>query len=126
MSKRLLKVSTVDGELTDQWLEDFGSFTNHFMIKSMADIKYSQTLWMEYENGEYLAREINADPLFAHDSGWMDSSHLNSELNEYIKCTYENGCVVFEDGRGSIGSIPVTIVWKMTFIGLTLGRCPHM
>ncbi len=98
VSKRLLKVSTVDGKQTDQWLEDFGSFTNHFMIKSMADIKYSQTLWMEYASGEYLAREINADPLFGHDSGWMDGHYKPGEqADEYARCTYDNGRVVFEN-----------------------------
>lgn len=33
--KRLLAVRTLDGTMTDQWLEDFGSFYNHFMIKSL-------------------------------------------------------------------------------------------
>lgn len=30
VSKRLLSVRTLDGKTTDKWLEDFGSFNNHF------------------------------------------------------------------------------------------------
>lgn len=66
---KLLKVRSVDGKWTDQWLENFGSFTNHFMIKSMDEVKLSQALWMEYDYGEYIAREFSADPLFGHDTG---------------------------------------------------------
>lgn len=66
---KLLKVRSADGMLTDQWLENFGSFTNHFMIKSMDGVKLSQALWMEYDYGEYIAREFSADPLFGHDTG---------------------------------------------------------
>ena len=96
MSKRLLSVRTPDGEWSDQWLEDFGSFTNHFMINSMDQVEWSQTLWMEYKMGEYLAREINSDPFFAHDSGWMDGVYSEDESTEQMKCYYENGQVVFE------------------------------
>ncbi|MBO4397949.1 MAG: hypothetical protein J5805_05370 [Bacteroidaceae bacterium] len=98
VSKKLLTVKSLDGTLTDQWLEDFGSFINHFMIKSLDNVKCSQTLWMEYGYGEYLAREINADPLYAHDSGWMDG-HYNSgeeETDARTNCYYENDQVVFE------------------------------
>ena len=96
--KRLLAVRTLDGTMSDQWLEDFGSFYNHFMIKSLDGIKYSQTLWMEYEMGEYLAREINADPLFCHDSGWMDGTD-NGDISDVpdTRCTYENGLLKFEN-----------------------------
>ena len=40
-------------------------------------MKYSHTLWMEYDFGEYIAREINADPIYGHDSGWMDGHYNN-------------------------------------------------
>ena len=100
ISKKLLTVKSLDGTLTDQWLEDFGSFTNHFMINSLDNVKYSQTLWMEYDYGEYLAREINADPLFAHDSGWMDGHYnldeMEKETDVRTNCYFENGQVVFE------------------------------
>lgn len=96
VSKRLLTVRTLDGKLSDQWLEDFGSFINHFMINSLQNVKCSQTLWMEYGEGEYLAREIRTDPIYAHDSGWMDGHYGNSEKDSYTKCTFENGQVVFE------------------------------
>lgn len=96
--KRLLAVRTLDGTMSDQWLEGFGSFYNHFMIKSLDGIKYSQTLWMEYEMGEYLAREINADPLFCHDSGWMDGTD-DGDISDVpdTRCTYENGLLKFEN-----------------------------
>ena len=98
ISKKLLTVKSLDGTLTDQWLEDFGSFTNHFMINSLDNVKYSQTLWMEYDYGEYLAREINADPLFAHDSGWMDGHYNPDEKETDVRtnCYFENDQVVFE------------------------------
>ncbi len=73
VSKRLLCVRTVDGTMTDQWLEDFGSLSNHFMIRSMGNVLLSHTLWMEYGEGEYLAREISADPFYAHASRWMEN-----------------------------------------------------
>ena len=73
VSKRLLRVRTLDGAMTDQWLEDFGSFANHFMIRSMENVLFSHTLWMEYGYGEYLARDISADPFYAHASKWMEN-----------------------------------------------------
>lgn len=96
--KRLLKVKSKDGLYSDQWLEDFGSFSNHFMITNMDDIKYSHTLWMEYGIGEYLARDINVDPFFAHDSGWMDGTYDDAEHDHaYATCTYRDGKVTFEN-----------------------------
>lgn len=113
-SKRLLVVRTPDGKVWDRWLEDFGSFTNHFMIKGMENVILSQTLWMMYSDGEYISREINADPIFGHDSGYLEGTHDaqdNEEENwEYWEehereeahvrvpeCTYEQGNVVFTD-----------------------------
>ena len=96
VTKKLLKVKTLDGTRSDQWLEDFGSLSNHFMISSMEGVEISQTLWVEYDFGEYIAREINADPFFAHDSGWLDGAYGDSESGQYAKCTYENGRVAFE------------------------------
>ncbi len=98
LTKRLLNVITTDGKLTDQWLEDFGSFTNHFMINSLDGLQLSQTLWMEYDYGEYITRDINTDPLFTHDSGWMDSKE-DSEEETMAKCYIKDGNVVFEDIR---------------------------
>ena len=95
-SKKILTVKTLDGKFSDQWLEDFGSFANHLMIRSLEDFDFSQTLWMEYDMGAYLAREINADPFFTHDTGWMISDDGFHE-GAYTKCKYENGNVVFED-----------------------------
>ena len=95
-SKKLLTVKTLDGKLSDQWLEDFGSFANHLMIRSLENVEYSQTLWMEYDMGEYVAREINADPFFTHDTGWMISDDGFHE-GAYTKCNFENGNVIFED-----------------------------
>lgn len=106
LTKRLLNVRTTDGKLTDQWLEDFGSFTNHFMINSLEGLQLSQTLWMEYDFGEYITRDINIDPLYTHDSGWMEDSYAEFEAGEYdeandhiTRCYYEDGNVVFEDSR---------------------------
>ena len=95
-SKKLLTVKTLDGNFSDQWLEDFGSFANHLMIRSLENVEYSQTLWMEYDMGEYVAREINADPFFTHDTGWMISDDGFHE-GAYTKCNFENDNVVFED-----------------------------
>lgn len=97
VSKKLLDVKTLDGKVEDKWLEDFGSFMNHFMIRSLENVKCSQALWMEYEYGEYLAREISADPLFAHDSGWMDGHYGEEENDAYAKCMFRDGTVVFEN-----------------------------
>lgn len=97
VSKRLLSVRTLDGTMTDQWLEDFGSFANHFMVRSMDNIGFSHTLWMEYGYGEYLARDICADPFYSHDSGWLASRCEGGEEDSYAKCYLENGNVVFEN-----------------------------
>ncbi len=116
VSKRLLVVRTPDGKVWDRWLEDFGSFMNHFMIKDMDNVVYSQTLWMMYNEGEYLAREINADPIFGHDSGYLEGAYdwfdNEEEKWEYWEehgryedpvkapeCIYGQGNVVFTDFR---------------------------
>lgn len=96
-SKKLLSVKSLDGQLTDKWLEDFGSFTYHFMINSMENIVCAQTLWMEYSFGDYIAREVHADPIYSHDSGYQEGTYDNNYSSEYTKCTYENGQVVFEN-----------------------------
>ena len=97
-TKRLLKVRSVDGKYSDQWLEDFGSFSNHFMILPMNETLQTQTLWMEYEEGQYLTREISLDPLFAHDSGApRDESGAFNGL--FVNCTYKDGTLVVEDER---------------------------
>ena len=95
--KRLLTVRTLDGKQSDQWLEDFGSFTNHFMINPVENFKYSQTLWMEYDMGEYLTREISSDPFFAHDSGWLDGLYDDETNQNYTTCIFENGNIIFEN-----------------------------
>ena len=98
VSKRLLTVKSLDGTLTDQWLEDFGSFTNHLMINSLYNVKCSQTLWMEYNCGEYFAREISTGPILGHDSGYMDERYaIDSNTGNQSKCYYENGQLVFEN-----------------------------
>ena len=101
VTKKLLTVRSLDGTLRDQWLEDFGSFTNHFMINSMDNVVFSQTLWMEYDYGEYLAREIceGPGPIYGHDSGWLDADYGSngSTTRPYTSCTYSNGQLTIED-----------------------------
>lgn len=95
--RRLLKVRSIDGRLTDQWLEGFGSFRNFLMIEDVNENTYSQLLWMEHRYGCYLAREINDDPFFTHDSGWMEGHYnFEDEPAPMPNCRYENGNVVFE------------------------------
>ncbi|MBQ5742319.1 MAG: hypothetical protein IIV53_10810 [Bacteroidaceae bacterium] len=96
VTKRLFTVRTTDGKRSDQWLEDFGSFTNLLMIDRLDNVRYSHTLWLEYYYGKNLAREINADPFFAHDSGWIDRAYESDSKEEYSKCYFENGQVVFQ------------------------------
>ena len=97
VAKKIMTVRTLDGTRTDQWLEDFGSFTNHFMISSMENVECSQTLWMEYSIGEYLAREISTGPVYAHDSGWIDGA-FEAAVMPYTVCTfYNNGQLKIED-----------------------------
>mgnify|MGYP006916057204 CR=1 FL=1 len=98
-TKRLLKVSSIDGLYSDQWLEDFGSFSNHFMILPMSDAQQIQTLWMEYDYGCYLVREISADPLFTHYSGWPEDFFNNGQETESVNCSYKDGVLFVEDIR---------------------------
>lgn len=44
VTKRLFTVRTTDGKQSDQWLEDFGSFTNLLMIDRLDNVRYSHTL----------------------------------------------------------------------------------
>ena len=101
VTKKLLTVRSLDGTLHDQWLEDFGSLTNHFMINSMDNVVFSQTLWMEYDwgEGEYLAREINEGPgpIYGHDSGWLDAEYGSTATSYTSSCTYSNGQLTIED-----------------------------
>ncbi len=97
--KRLLKVCTTDGRYTDQWLEDFGSFANHFMILPMSDTKQTQTLWMEYEEGHYLVREISSDPLFTHVTAKPENTHELIDKAESVSCIFTDGTLIVEDER---------------------------
>jgi hypothetical protein len=96
-SRRLLSVQTLDGKIADEWLEDFGSFGNQFMINSLTNQKYSQTLWAEYGYGEYLTREISSDPIYTHDSEWLEGNNGENIDAPYTKCSFENGQLVFEN-----------------------------
>ena len=97
--KRLLKVHSVDGRYSDHWLEGFGSFTNHFMILPMSEVRQTQTLWMEYDEGHYLVREISSDPFFAHDSGMPKETTDYVGKTEYVNSTYKDGILTVEDER---------------------------
>ena len=96
-TKRLLKVQSIDGYFSDQWLEDFGSFANHFMILPMDALMHTQTLWMEYGEGCYLAREISSDPIYAHDSGKPQKAYGPSHNDEHVSVVYENGTLTVEE-----------------------------
>ena len=96
VTKKLLTAKTLDGTKSDQWLEDFGSLSGHFLINDMDDLEYSQTLWVEYGMGEYLAREISTGPIFAHDSGWLEGNFCAAVM-PYTECTYKDGQVIIED-----------------------------
>lgn len=96
-TKRLLKVQSDDGRFSDQWLEDFGSFANHFMILPMDALKHTHTLWMEYGEGCYLAREISSDPIFTHDSGKPDVLYGPTQKDEYVNVVYDNGTLMVEE-----------------------------
>lgn len=93
-SKRLLKVHSIDGRYTDQWLEDFGSLSNHFMIQPIDESTQTWTLWMEYDEGRYLVQEISSDPLFVSDSGMPEKNALHGET--VITSTYNDGALVVE------------------------------
>lgn len=98
VTKRLLTVKTPDGSWHDQWLEDFGSFTNFFMLSDLDDVVCSQALWLEYSLGEYLAREISADPIYTHDSGWLEGTgNPEPKLTPHSACKYSNGVLTFEN-----------------------------
>lgn len=87
--KRLLKVHSLDGNYKDQWLEDFGSFTNHFMLFPMAE-NLSQTLWMEYDFGCYLTRNISLDPIYTYDSKDGESMRGYDYKDFYLDVAYNH------------------------------------
>ena len=95
-AKKLLTVKTPEGTRSDLWLEDFGSLSGHFMIIDMEDVECSQALWMEYEMGVYIAREITTGPIYAHDSGWLDGT-FDATVMPHTTCTYEDGILMIED-----------------------------
>ena len=96
--KRLLKVHSVDGRFSDEWMEDFGSFANHFMILPMNEGERPHTLWMEYDYGYYIVREISSDPLFTHDSRPTEKVY-NDGQEVYVNTTYKDGTLIVEDLR---------------------------
>lgn len=96
-TKRLLKVHSIDGRYSDQWLEDFGSFSNHFMIQPMIQSGQMQTLWMEYEMGCNLVRIISSDPLYTHDSGYPDYNTKRGDEQESYSAIYSDGILKFEE-----------------------------
>ena len=53
---------------------------------------------MEYDYGEYLAREISEGPgpIYGHDSGWLDVG-FDATVMPYTSCTYSNGKLTIED-----------------------------
>ena len=95
-TKRLLRVHSVDGLYSDQWLEDFGSLANHLMIRPMSQNSCSQTLWMEYDYGYYLVRELSLDPLFTHDSGMPEDNHQHTHGTGHSEVTYSDGTLRVE------------------------------
>ncbi len=106
ISKRLLSVRTLDGKTTDQWLEDFGSFTNHLMIKSLDNVKISHMLWMMYGTGEFLALEISADPFYAHVSKWIDNDEDLDDgkvSDTFSAFSYGNGTLSLINKRVAYG-----------------------
>lgn len=106
VSKRLLVVRTLDGKKTDQWLEDFGSFTNHLMVRSLDNVKISHMLWMMYETGGFLAREISADPFYAHVSKWIDNDEDvgDGKVGEtFSTFSYGNGTLSLVNERVAYG-----------------------
>ncbi|MBR6371483.1 MAG: hypothetical protein IKS24_10510 [Bacteroidaceae bacterium] len=92
-TKLLMKVHSVDGRYSDEWLEDFGSFSNHLMILPINGVVQTQTLWMEYDFGHYLVREISSDPLYTHDSGMPERT--DDPVESYC-CTYSDGTLKLE------------------------------
>ena len=96
-TKRLLKVRSTDGKYTDQWLEDFGSFTNHFMILPMDKSQRVCTLWMENDFGNYIIREISSEPIYCHFSELPQKN--KGTRKEYTNCTYDNGNLKVEYER---------------------------
>lgn len=97
ISKKLFHVRTLDGQLSDQWLEDFGSFSNHLMIDTIENTRCSQLLWFEYTEGQYMTREIQEDPFFTHDSGWLKGTNSDENEEEVTNCYYEDGNLVLEN-----------------------------
>ena len=92
-TKRLLKVHSVNGRYSDQWLEDFGSFANHFMVLPMIESGQMHTLWMEYEYGHNLVREISSDPIYTHVTDYPDE--INDGPTSY-DVTYNDGTLKVE------------------------------
>ena len=93
VSKRLLTVRTLDGKKTDQWLEDFGSFTSRLMIRNLDNVKLSHTLWMVYTD-KMLVRDISADPFYAHASKRLDNDEDVGDgdvYDIYSTFSYEEG-----------------------------------
>ena len=85
-SKILKVVNKIDGR-NDTWLEGFGSLSNHFMLEKPLAGTRSETLWVL--NGYYyITRELSADPIYGHDTGWQGTyDHVIEGLINTV--TYE-------------------------------------
>lgn len=95
-SKRLLKVRSIDGNYEDQWIEDFGSLSNHFMILPLNETDRVFTLWIESESmGCYLINEISSDPLYTHDFGFPNENEKENLIGT-SSCSYTDNELTVE------------------------------
>ena len=86
-SKILKVVNKIDGR-NDTWLEGFGSLSNHFMLEKPLEGTRSETLWVL--NGYYyITRELSADPIYGHDTGWQGTYDHVIEGDLINTVTYE-------------------------------------
>lgn len=97
---KMLKVINTDDGREDTWLEGLGSMSNHLMTEKPRTGIHSEMLWIYNEEQYYIARELSADPLFGHDTGWLSGTYSNDKEDEvFTTVTYQNNVLTITDSR---------------------------
>lgn len=104
---RLLVMRNVDDGRMDTWLEGFGSFSNHLLLEKVADGIRSYLLWVytdamadgsSTDENYYIVNEFSDDPLFGHDTGWLNADYTVTEETP-SEVTYEDGRLTITDAQ---------------------------
>ncbi|MCM1312728.1 MAG: hypothetical protein NC206_03755 [Bacteroides sp.] len=92
---KVLIVSNVGDGRVDKWVEGAASFTNFLMIEKEQPGMTTHLLWTQ-SSDSYITNEFSADPLFGHDTGWLQAEEWGEEKKE-TTLEYKDGLLIIDD-----------------------------